>query len=122
MTRYPATCTAQLPNAGKSAGKEEYQTYLKEGNIGKAESEEVVPVETEQKSQVTLDSVGRTLEGNQPRPHGVPGTCPLQDFRANQAQRASPHQTFTQPGSCYSHQKVTEGVGQGRCKKTRRSN
>lgn len=62
MTRYPATCTAQLPNAGKSAGKEEYQTYLKEGNIGKAESEEVVPVETEQKSQVTLDSVGRTLE------------------------------------------------------------
>lgn len=27
--------------------------YLKEGNIGKAESEEVVPVKTEQKSQVT---------------------------------------------------------------------
>lgn len=43
-----------LLNAEKRAGKEGNQAYLKEGNIGKAESEEVVPVKTEQRSHVTL--------------------------------------------------------------------
>lgn len=52
--RYPSLCTTQLPNAEKSTGKEENQTYLKEGDIGEAESEEVVPVKPEQRSQVTL--------------------------------------------------------------------
>lgn len=87
----------------KSTGKEENQTYLKEGNIGKAESEEVVPVKTEHITSHS-DFVGRTLEGNRPRP--------LQNFRVSQ----------TQTGRLSSHQIVTEGVGQDGCKETRRSN
>lgn len=40
--------TPQLPNTGNyRKGREEKQMYLKEGDIGKAESEEVVPVKTE---------------------------------------------------------------------------
>lgn len=41
----------QFPHTEKNIGRKEKQMYLKEGNIGKAESEEVVPVETEQKSR-----------------------------------------------------------------------
>lgn len=54
--RSPAICTAQPPVSThrKNTGRKEKQMYLKEGNIGKAESEEVVPVKTEQKSPVTL--------------------------------------------------------------------
>lgn len=53
MAKYATACTTELPNAEKVQERKKNQTYLKEGNIGKAEPEEVVPVKTEQKSQVT---------------------------------------------------------------------
>ena len=61
------------PTPGKLQGREGKKMYLKEGDIGKAESEEVVPVKTEMEIVSPAGFAGRSPASSWLLPPRAPG-------------------------------------------------